>query len=82
MNNNKRILNDLGDYGDAEFDVKRLQLYYYGDSQMNNVDSHVALIREDTNKQLSIVGSKYTQKYHIMAQEHIALGHCLNTELH
>ena len=64
MNNNERILNDLDDYGDAEFDVKRLQLYYYGDSQMNNVDSHVALIREDTNKQLSIVGSKYKPVTH------------------
>ena len=62
--NNLEILNDLGDYGDAEFDVKRLQLYYYGDSQMRHVPSHVALIREDTNQQLSIVGSKYRPVTH------------------
>jgi hypothetical protein len=62
--NNERILNDLGDYGDAEFDVRRLQLYYYGDSRMNNVDSHVALIRENTDQVLSIVGSKYRPVTH------------------
>ena len=66
---NLEILNDLGDYGDAEFDVKRLQLYYYGDSQMRHVPSHVALIREDTNEQLSVVGSKYRPVTHQEAFE-------------
>ena len=33
MNNNERILNDLGDYGDAEFTVSRMPLYIDGGSQ-------------------------------------------------
>ena len=69
--NNLEILNDLGDYGDAEFTVRKEPLYTGGKLTVDSrryestlydskqINSHVALIRDDTDQVLSIVGSKY-----------------------
>ena len=63
--NNERILNDLGDYGDAEFNVSRMPLYIDGAYQeYDTIGSHIALIRDDTDQVLSIVGSKYRPVTH------------------
>jgi len=71
--NNLEILNDLGDYGDAEFTVRREPLYtidwikHHSNTNTNaieNIYSHVALVREDTDQVLSIVGSKYRPVTH------------------
>ena len=63
--NNLEILNDLGDYGDAEFNVSRMPLYIDGAYQeYDTIGSHVALLRDDTDQVLSIVGSKYRPVTH------------------
>ena len=77
IRNNERILNDLGDYGDAEFTVAKMPLTrpnviehtlltngIVTNGNMKTVDTHVALVRKDTNQQLSIVVSKYRPVTH------------------
>ena len=72
MNNNERILNDLGDYGDAEFTVRKSSLHYVAEQHNNlkfydDIHSHVALVRNDTNQIISIVGKNYNPIPHQVA---------------
>jgi|TARA_Y100000296_G_scaffold35250_1_gene40842 hypothetical protein len=76
METNTEILNNLGDYGSAEFTVRKEPLYIgnkltvdprryestlYDPTQIN---SHVAIVRDDTNETLSIVGQDYNPLEH------------------
>ena len=66
--NNERILNDLGDYGNAEFTVSKVPLWRttpeWAESNYSMINSHVALVRDDNDEVLSIVGSKYKPVTH------------------
>jgi len=66
--NNERILNDLGDYGNAEFTVSKVPLWRttpeWAESNYSMINSHVALVRDDNDEVLSIVGSKYRPVTH------------------
>ena len=72
--NRLEILNNLGDYGEAEFNVSKVPLFrpnqivdkfnQYPNMTYTPIDTNVALVRTDTNETLSIVGSKYNPVTH------------------
>ena len=65
MESRAEVLANLGDYNGADFTVRKVPLNYTptrlkGDfSYQELVDSHVGLLREDTNQLLSVVGKGY-----------------------
>jgi len=70
--NRTEVLANLGDYGSADFSVRREPLMIlkgesYYKQHLDTIDSHVALVREDTNKVLSVVGKGYNPVEHIDA---------------
>ena len=77
MNNRAEVLASLGDYGSADFTVRRERLYtrsiikLYGNRYtghpLGNVDSHVALVRNDTDQILSVVRDTYNPVNHVDA---------------
>jgi len=76
MNNRAEVLANLGDYGSADFSVRREPLLSlrHGISPIDgaytdftDINSHVALVREDTNKVLSVVGKGYKPVNHVDA---------------
>jgi hypothetical protein len=69
MNNRTEVLENLGNYNGADFSVRRESLLIRNEleEQIDTIDSHVALVREDTNQVLSIVGSKYKPVDHVDA---------------
>ena len=76
MNNRAEVLDNLGDYGSAEFTVRKEPLYtvdwikHHGTSNTNgigDVNSHIALMRNDTNQVLSVVGKGYNPVDHVDA---------------
>lgn len=72
MNNRAEVLENLGDYGSADFTVRKepllsLHRNISASGEYNhykNIDSHVALIREDNNTPLSVVGKNYNPVNH------------------
>jgi len=76
---NHEDLNNLGDYGEADFNVRKEPLYiqnkgFFDITQsgkyqniFDNIDSHVAIVRDDTNEPLSIVSKKYKPVTHVKA---------------
>ena len=77
--NRLEILNNLGDYGEAEFNVSKVPLFrpnqivdkfnQYPNMTYTPIDTNVALVRTDTNETLSIVGSKYNPVTHQEADQ-------------
>ena len=69
MNNRTEVLAILGDYGSADFTVRKESLMIRNEleEQIDTIDSHVALVREDTNQVLSIVGKGYNPVDHVDA---------------
>ena len=69
MNNRTEVLANLGDYGSADFTVRKESLMIRNEleEQIDTIDSHVALVREDTNQVLSIVGKGYNPVDHVDA---------------
>ena len=72
----EEVLASLGNYNSAEFTVRKEPLFSlrHGISPIDgaytdftDIDSHVALIREDTNVPLSIVGKDYNSVDHVDA---------------
>ena len=60
MESRAEVLANLGDYNGADFTVRKVPLNYVTDfSYQALVDSHVGLLREDTNQLLSVVGRGY-----------------------
>lgn len=69
MNNRAEVLTSLGDYGSADFTVRRERLYTNGNNwqPLEHVDSHVALVRNDTDQVLSVVRDTYNPVNHVDA---------------
>ena len=69
MNNRAEVLASLGDYGSADFTVRRESLLVRNEleEQIDTIDSHVALVREDTNQVLSVVRKTYNPVNHVDA---------------
>ena len=68
MNNRTEVLANLGDYNGADFSVRKEPLVgikpEYMNEQFTHIDSHVALVREDNNQLLSVVGAGYKPVHH------------------
>lgn len=66
MNNRAEVLENLGDYGSADFTVRKESLMIRNEleEQIDTIDSHVALVREDNNTPLSVVGRNYNPVNH------------------
>ena len=67
MNNRAEVLDNLGDYGSAEFTVRKQNMISVHHNDILNIDSHIALVREDTNQVLSVVGKGYNPVDHVDA---------------
>ena len=66
MNNRAEVLENLGDYGSADFTVRKESLMIRNEleEQIDTIDSHIALVREDNNTPLSVVGRNYNPVNH------------------
>jgi len=70
MENRAEVLANLGNYNGADFTVRRVPLTYpitHSIASEQIVDTHVGLVREDTNQLLSVVGTKYKPVNHVDA---------------
>jgi len=64
MENRAEVLENLGSYNGADFTVRKKNLYT---TDFSDVTSHVALVREDNNQILSVVGKGYNPVNHVEA---------------
>ena len=66
MNNRAEVLENLGNYGAADFTVRKESLMIRNEleEQIDTIDSHIALVREDNNTPLSVVGRNYNPVNH------------------
>ena len=64
MENRAEVLENLGSYNGADFTVSKKHLYT---TDFSDVTSHVALVREDNNQILSVVGKGYNPVNHVEA---------------
>ena len=67
MNTRAEVLDNLGYYGSAEFTVRKQNMISVHHNDILNIDSHIALVREDTNQVLSVVGKGYNPVDHVDA---------------
>ena len=66
--NRTEVLANLGNYNGADFSVRKEPLVgikpEWMNEQFTHIDSHVALVREDNNQLLSVVGAGYNPVKH------------------
>ena len=76
MESRAEVLANLGDYNGADFTVRKEPLHIHRfisdhsgiyQSVFDSIDSHIALVREDTNQVLSVVGKGYNPVDHVDA---------------
>ena len=64
MESRAEVLENLGDYGSADFTVRKQKMISVHHNDILDIDSHVALVREDNNTTLSVVGKNYNPVNH------------------
>ena len=64
MNNRAEVLENLGDYGDADFTVRKDSMFVSCASYDTHINSHRAIVRNDNDFAISVVGKNYNPVNH------------------
>ena len=64
LNPRQEVLNDLGDYGKADFNVYTRPVFFQSDEGLNRIPNKLALVRDDTEDSLGVVSDSYQIAQH------------------
>tara|TARA_R100001082_G_scaffold99784_1_gene68648 strand:+ start:1809 stop:2141 length:333 start_codon:yes stop_codon:yes gene_type:complete len=64
MNNRAEVLENLGDYGSADFTVRKDSMFVSCASYDTHINSHRAIVRNDNDFAISVVGKNYNPVNH------------------
>ena len=64
LNPRQEVLNDLGDYGKADFNVYTRPVFFQADEELNRIPNKLALVRDDTQNSLGVVSDSYQIAQH------------------
>jgi len=64
MNNRAEVLENLGDYGDADFTVRKDDMFVSCAGYDTHVPNHRAIVRNDNDFAISVVGKNYNPVNH------------------
>ena len=64
MNNRAEILENLGDYGDADFTVRKDDMFVSCAGYDTHVPNHKAIVRNDNDYAIAVVGKNYNPVNH------------------
>ena len=64
LNPRQEVLNDLGDYGKADFNVYTRPVFFQSDEGLNRIPNKLALVRDDTENSLGVVSDSYQIAQH------------------
>mgnify|MGYP003133249895 FL=1 len=64
LNPRQEVLNNLGDYGKADFSVYTRPVFFQSDEGLNRIPNKLALVRDDTEDSLGVVSDSYQIAQH------------------